>query len=174
MTAIHRREVESKRRRRRKPLIYTVSTPTKRLTPPQKRRIRSVYILARPIKKAGQLGFLSEGKFPLCHWGLLVSPYNQREMQDHIRQGTQSWGTIFEISLSLRGTHIPNIHTYSARTFSGDWQYACIAYVGETYLPNYRIFTFKSRENYLDELGAAPDDIARRGATERNQSTPEN
>lgn len=108
MTATQQRELGSRRRHRRKPTIHVVSAPWKRLAPQRGRRKRSVYILARPIKKAGQLRFLSEGKFPLCHWGLLISPYNRRQLLHHIQKGTQSWGMIFEISLSLHNTLIPN------------------------------------------------------------------
>jgi hypothetical protein len=138
MTASQQLETESKRRRRRKSHIHTVTTPLKRLAPKRERRTRSVYILARPIKKAGHLGFLSEGKFPLCHWSLLVSPYNQRELKNHIRQGIDSWGTIFEICNS-DGTHVPNVYKHSPQIFVRDWGYVCLAYVGKAHLPDYRI-----------------------------------
>lgn len=34
--------------------------------------VRHVYILAQRIMIAGVLSMLSHGKFPLCHWGILL------------------------------------------------------------------------------------------------------
>jgi hypothetical protein len=52
-------------------------------------RKRSVYILARPIKAAEKLSFLSEGKFPLCHWALLVSSHSVSELHTKTMFNTQ-------------------------------------------------------------------------------------
>jgi hypothetical protein len=141
MTAIRQLETEPKQRRRRKPPIHTASTPIKRLALKRERRARSVYILARPMKRAGYLGILTGGKFPLCHWAVLVSPHNQREFRDH-SQGIKEidcWGTMFEISADPHKVQVLNVHEYFAQHFTLDGVDVRMAYIGKTHLPDYRI-----------------------------------
>lgn len=111
------------------------------------KRRRSVYIVAKPLEGAHQLSFLSEAKFPLCHWALLISPYDERGLYDHIlcqtnRPGLSkdgSWGTLFEIFQTDSKRHKVHIVRQFGRKLSPEWSYACIAYVGETHLPDSKI-----------------------------------
>src|SRR5271154_2534051 len=64
---------------------------------------RSVYLISRPVTKAQYLRVagLSEGKFHLSHWSLLVSSHKEEALKEHIQNGSedsnQSWGSLFEI-----------------------------------------------------------------------------
>jgi hypothetical protein len=131
-------------KKQRKPLVHIVPSPIRKLVPRSERTTRSVYIVARPIKKAGKLSFLSERSLPLCHWGLLVSPYTKNELCRHLKKlshgdcniANNSWGTLFEIYQTEQGFH--ELQTISAFGPS-DWEYMCLVYVAQTQLPNYRI-----------------------------------
>jgi hypothetical protein len=39
----------------------------------RKRKKRYAYIIAYPLKIAGPASWISNGKYPLCHWGLLTT-----------------------------------------------------------------------------------------------------
>jgi hypothetical protein len=132
------------RKKRRNPQVHLVLNPVKKLVPRNERTTRSVYIVARPINKAGNLSFLSEGSLPLCHWGLLISPYNQAALRKHLKHQTiedrntisQTWGTLFEILQTGEGFHQLNTdHSFGPT----DWDYTCIVHVGTTKLLDHRI-----------------------------------
>jgi len=109
----------------------------------RKRRRRSVYIIARPTSVAGGLSSLSQGKFPLCHWGLLLSPYNEIELRTqclmlNIDENLEtSWGTLFELRRTKDGTNEPQITKFGPMELLNAWNYACIAYVGKTKVSDY-------------------------------------
>lgn len=148
MTASRKRELPSKLRiHRLKGSYYTMIMPIqKRRSARRERSTRSVYIVARPIKKAGSLSSLSEGKFSLCHWALLISPNNEKQLRSHIeRQAAScsqsrqsSWGTLFEI-FNIDGTIEVHVVEDFGRHISPDWGYACIMHLGETHLQDAKI-----------------------------------
>jgi len=47
---------------------------------------RNVYIIARPLQIAGHASSLSNGKFPVCHWGLLMTKAKQIDMYKLMRE----------------------------------------------------------------------------------------
>jgi hypothetical protein len=103
-------------------------------------RIRSLYVVARPIRKAGRLklSFLSEGSFPFCHWGLFVSYYNENELLEKMIQysedisdvGEPGMGTMFELQQTPQGNK-PNVVSDFRLSC---WEQAVYAQVGETRL----------------------------------------
>jgi hypothetical protein len=131
-------------KKRRKTPVFVVPSPIKKLAPRTERITRSVYVVGRPIKKAGKLSFLSEGSLPLCHWGLLVSPYTLTALRRHLKRQSKgdcnevngSWGTLFEISQTENGFH--QLETNNDFRPS-DWDYMCIVNVGGTTLLDHRI-----------------------------------
>jgi hypothetical protein len=132
-------------KKRRKIPGFIVPSPIRKLAPRTERTTRSVYVVARPITKAGKLSFLSEGSLPLCHWGLLVSPYTLSALRRHLKRqsngncnesGNGSWGTLFEISQTENGFH--QLETNNDFRPS-DWDYMCIVKVGGTTLLDHRI-----------------------------------
>jgi len=123
-------DLESKQNRlRRKYFINTFAIPIELISPPTNRPSRSVYIVARPITKAGYFKFLSEGKLPLCHWGLLVSRCNEVELRRHIISllesscctAKASWGTLYEI-INGHGMMVLNTNENFGVNFDHDWR----------------------------------------------------
>ena len=135
--ATRKRELLSKTRvQRRKSSLYTILITLERLK-------RSVYIVARPITKAGWFGWSSEGKLPLCHWALLISPYNENELLYRLvlqtaYRGSISWGTLFEL-LNDNGNNKVNEVKHFGRHYSAEWGYAYIMHLGETRSPDFKI-----------------------------------
>ena len=144
MTATRNCESASRLRiRRRKSSHYTAFIPIQKkhsITPNSSRRF--VYVVARPIKKARNASSLSEGKFPLCHWGLLVSPYNPRELQQCIQYRAEdctreraAWGKLFEIFDDRGIIRLRVVEHFGRRqTLMPDWGYVCIMHLGRTRL----------------------------------------
>jgi hypothetical protein len=109
----------------------------------KKRRKRSVYIIARPTTVAGALSSLSQGKFPLCHWGLLVTRHSESELKTqclllNIDDNLESWGTLFELIRTEKGNK-PQIKDFGPTELLSQWGYACIAYVGKTKSSDYAL-----------------------------------
>src|ERR1700735_5432124 len=118
-------------------------TATRRST--KARRKRSVYIVARPTTIAGNLSSLSQGKFPLCHWGLLVSAHTETELKtqclmlnfaDNDTSALERWGTLFELIRTENGNK-PQIKEFGPGDLLREWGHACIAYVGKTKSSDY-------------------------------------
>src|SRR5277367_6541797 len=120
--AVHGRR--RRRRRRRKPAQ------------------RSVYIIARPLQAAGRLSIFSDGKFPVCHWGLLVTRRSREEVLSQWMRYCETtdpsylppWGTMIELNRLPDNTNIYNVSTDFGLK---DWYAICgpsisIMYVGET------------------------------------------
>ena len=147
MAPIRKHELESTQIRRRKRSINTFPPPIEHIFPAIKHPSRSVYIVTRPLTKAGNFKFLSEGKLPLCHWGLLVSKFNPNELREQIISQSESnscaartsWGTLYEI-INGGGVMVLNRNEYFGRCFGRDWTYAIIAHVGKTHLPDSTIY----------------------------------
>jgi hypothetical protein len=103
------------------------------------RRRRAVYIIAKPVKSAGTLSFLSDGKFPFCHWGLLVTRHSRTEihalslMMRLDLLDDEPWGTLFEINRNEANESVPNIcPAFGAQELRGEWNRAFLIYVGST------------------------------------------
>lgn len=101
---------------------------------------RSVWVLAKPIDAAGPFSFLSEGKWPLCHWGVLVSEYSTVDMRimwlsrKEMHPGkTLSWGVLFELWRSPNHTNTPHMVTdFDKEYLVQYWPVSSITFVGET------------------------------------------
>src|SRR5271154_3941083 len=149
MTTIRKRTLESTQTQvgPRKRLINNHRIPLEVIFPSTNQLSRSVYIVARPVTKAGYFKPLSEGKLPFCHWALLVSEYDQTELRQHIISQTgnpsntanRSWGTLYEIT-NGDGTMVLMTNETFGRRFGHDWRYALIAHVGKTYLVDSTIY----------------------------------
>jgi hypothetical protein len=109
-----------------------------------KRQPRYVYILGRPLWMANRLGisFISDGKFALCHWGLLVTPLDLNSMIDCLREFNnikrskhQNLGTLFELVREGRVNRWRTIQNFGeGDELHTDWTTMTIAYVGTTML----------------------------------------
>jgi len=104
---------------------------------------RSVYIVSRPVTKARylHLSSLSERKFSLSHWALLISPYNEIELKQHIQsQGDSNvlWGSLFEM-FNIDG--IVDVHVVEdfGQNLPTEWRYAFMMHIGKTQLEDKEI-----------------------------------
>jgi hypothetical protein len=108
----------------------------------KRKRKRSVYIIARPLKAAGPLSVCSDGKFPVCHWGLLVTSRSREEVIVQWRKYCETtdpshlppWGTMIELSRLPDNTNVYNVSTdFGLHEWYKMWGPSIsIWYVGET------------------------------------------
>jgi hypothetical protein len=105
----------------------------------KKKSERAVYIFARSLKLAGRAGFLSDGKLPLCHWGMLVSKYNKDELKKRFERldpsKAESWGTFIELNRNPENKITHNmIRNFSAEEWYNEWKFISMVFIGETEL----------------------------------------
>jgi hypothetical protein len=96
--------------------------------------------MARPIHAAGVFSPLSEGKFPLCHWGVLVSDEKNlhqwlSERDNVVWNTTKSWGTLIELYrdplTNLNKPHI--VLDFGHFELRKEWRMFALRLVGSTY-----------------------------------------
>jgi hypothetical protein len=99
---------------------------------------RSVWVLARPTSLASILSPLSQGKYPVCHWGLLASEYRDlKELWANRGEVTTlnnaSWGTLFELFRTPDNKNIPRIiSNFGPERIFAEWSFSSIVYIGQT------------------------------------------
>jgi hypothetical protein len=111
---------------------------------------RAVWILAKPIEVPGK--FLLQDKFPLCHWGLLLSGLEASELMTQWYQWrklgqlpAESWGTLIELCRmpgNLNKYRVVN--AFGNTEISGKWKRCAIAYCGESHLSDAELSTHGS------------------------------
>lgn len=108
----------------------------------KRRKKRSVFVVARPLKVAGPLSFASEGKFPLCHWGLLISEADPTNITSRWETYCKTKdlssrpprGTLFElVRLGQRNTHNKR-EDFGLEVWDAEWGNISIQHVGKTAL----------------------------------------
>jgi|SRR5271170_2869953 len=100
---------------------------------------RSVWVLARPIRAAGDFGFLSEGKFPVCHWALLASESSaisfkvRWDSKARIKL-SESWGTLFELFRDENDKNrVHEVQHFGANMeFISEWRTVAITFIGNS------------------------------------------
>lgn len=106
-------------------------------------RPRSVFVIARPLAIASRLGvsFFSDGKFPFCHWGLLVTELEVSEIvarwrafyQNPNQDLNESWGTVFELFRTPDNRNLSHtIKEFNPGKATDNWSWMCLTQVGET------------------------------------------
>src|SRR5579862_4665818 len=119
-------------------------------------RVRSLYVVARPIRKMGRLklSFLSDGSYPFCHWGLFISPHNENDLLKNMLQQSQSiheagypgLGTMVELQQSPQGNKPNVISDFQICS----WEQAVFAYSGETEMSDEEIVEHGMKEFILE------------------------
>jgi hypothetical protein len=138
----------------------------------KRRKKRAVFVVARPLKAAGMLSFSSDGKFPICHWGLFVidtrhaqisSQWNKfRETRDPCNLPPH--GTMIELVRLPGNINSHNlIHDFGLEQWDDEWKYVAIRYVGDTYVSDGELategtltswqFVYFSKQNYANVSG---------------------
>jgi len=107
----------------------------------KKRRKRDVYIITRGLRAAGRFAPLSDGKLPLCHWGLLITSQNRLWIQTQLVRFSESngqselppWGTLFELSRTVENkvSHRKS-RGFSLQEWHKEWGTVSMTYVGTT------------------------------------------
>jgi hypothetical protein len=108
---------------------------------------RTVWVLARPIKAAQWLAFLSEGKFPLCHWAILVSDLNFVDFTVLWASKKRvcrrdSWRTLFELyrdENNINKSHMVEELGVN-REFLDEWCTVFVAFMGTTHDTDLEIY----------------------------------
>jgi hypothetical protein len=107
----------------------------------KRRKKRAVFVVARPLRAAGVLSFSSDGKFPICHWGLFTVDTRHAEISS---QWTKFRETRDPCNLPPHGTMIElvrlpgNINSHNLiddfglEQWDDEWKYVAIQYVGDT------------------------------------------
>jgi hypothetical protein len=132
----------------------------------KRRKKRSVFVIARPLQIAGPLSFSSDGKFPICHWGLFVT--------DSHADVTSRWmkyrktrnpvdlpprGTLFEL---VRGPDYKNSHNktpnFGLEEWDAEWGCVSIMYVDKT-LASDQDLSAKGNAQFLHLLKIASEII---------------
>ena len=129
---------------------------------PVESKVRHVYVLARPIKVAGVFSVLSHGKFPLCHWGVLLSeledlatmwccfpgdgqPRPRPENVHGMETTPKVWGSLFELyrdpTTNQNKPHV--VYNFGHSELHREWQFLALFKVG----------TAKIRDDELYEKG---------------------
>jgi len=107
----------------------------------KRRKKRAVFIIGRPLKLARQfsVSFVSDGKFPICHWGLFLADDRscdrawKRYRKTRDPTDLPSRGTLFEL-LRLEGdkNSCQKIEDFGLEDWEEEWDYVSITYAGET------------------------------------------
>ena len=105
----------------------------------------SVWIIARPIDLPDYISFISRGRLPFCHWGILVSHLNHSELQaewfetekmelEYRRDVMGNWGNLYELHRDPETDKtLPNVMTdFGPSSLVDEWAYAVAEYVGTT------------------------------------------
>jgi hypothetical protein len=107
----------------------------------KKRRKRDVYIVARGLRDAGRFAPWSDGKLPLCHWGLLIASQNGWWIQTQLVRFSKSngqselppWGTLFELSRTVENkVSYRKSPGFSLQEWHKEWGTVSMTYVGTT------------------------------------------
>lgn len=116
----------------------------------KRRKKRSVFVVARPLKMAGAFSFSSDGKFPLCHWGLFVADYHHSDVTSQLEAFLKSRdysnplprGTMFElVRLSDNKISHQKIEAFGLEDWQAEWGHVAMKYIGKTELTDQDLAT---------------------------------
>jgi hypothetical protein len=101
---------------------------------------RHVYLVARRIDAlAGPFEFLSDGKFPLCHWGFVLSQHNEDQLAERFDRQAKCpsssfapLGTLFELKRYPDKLWQVTMDDKFGQALPSNWSRMCIVYIGET------------------------------------------
>ena len=123
-------------------------------------RHRNVYVIARPLQSAGPASFLSEGKFPFCHWGLLVTKFKEVEMSRRIRNventvrdpsRAKPWGTLFELCRDAHDKNTYNVeYDFEGEEWYLEWKHISVAFIGNTDVSDEKLA--EEGESHIDRI----------------------
>ena len=101
----------------------------------------SVWLLARPLSWADWIiliQWVSDGKYPLCHWGVLVTPIDVTEENAFIQKladsaDTDIFGTVYELFRDASNQNSVNIkRPFTDAILRAEWPTFSAKYLGTT------------------------------------------
>jgi len=121
----------------------------------KRRKKRAVFIVGRPLKLARQfsVSFISDDKFPICHWGLFLTDDRTCDRAWKRYRNTRnpadlpSRGTLFEL-LRVEGdkNSCKKTGDFGLEDWEEEWDFVSITYAGQTSLS----------DQHLSEAGGLP------------------
>jgi hypothetical protein len=105
-------------------------------------KTRFVYVVARPLQSAGLLSLFSDGKFALCHWGVLLSRFDGLELGQLTNSSNGSsrvpCGTFIELVRCPTST-FSCIQDFDLVEFDREWAYVSAVSVGKSRISDKRL-----------------------------------
>jgi hypothetical protein len=108
-------------------------------------RVSNVWMIGRPLDFPSCISFVSRGKLPFCHWGVLVSEMSQLELEAEWCKTQTSepsgralmkavWGNMYELYRDPQtNLNKPNVVTdFGPSSLVAEWTYSVKIYVGTT------------------------------------------
>lgn len=101
----------------------------------------SVWLFTRPISLASLLSPLSQGKYPICHWGVLFSPHSVlgfnmilvRSKMSSAFNEEEVWGTLFELFRTSENINKPRlVPNFGRNHLLQEWRFASVVYIGSS------------------------------------------
>jgi hypothetical protein len=113
----------------------------------------NVWLLARPLLCTSfipPLTSLSDGKYPLCHWAVLITnlsvDYIQQHFENRYSSGGQSLGTLYELQRADSHQYSVNIIPFPASALRSEWRRVSNQWLGVTTKSNDEISVAGSRQ----------------------------
>jgi len=105
---------------------------------------KSVWLFARPLSWADfiiALQWVSDGKYPLCHWAVLVThmditandEFMRRDLAQASSSGNTDWGIMYELRRNDINQNTVNIiRPFSPAALQAEWRLFSAKYIGTT------------------------------------------
>src|SRR5271155_1658919 len=125
----------------------------------------SVWLFARPLSWADfiiALQWVSDGKYPLCHWGVLVTHLDITANDEFMRRGPHiSTSEVFDLGImyELRRNDINQntvnvIRPFSTKSLEAEWRLFSAKYIGTTETHHDQIELEGTLSDYLALIAA--------------------
>jgi len=122
----------------------------------------SVWLFARPLSWAqfiSVLQWVSDGKYPLCHWGVLVTPLDILSINSILLQtransddDTVELGNMYELVRDGHNMNSVNVERpFSLKSLNTNWQLFSAKYIETTHMTHEEI---ELEGNYCSRSGA--------------------
>ena len=110
----------------------------------QGKMTKSVWLFARPLSWADfiiALQWVSDGKYPLCHWAVLVThmditandEFMRRDLAQASSSGNTDWGIMYELRRNDINQNTVNIiRPFSPAALQAEWRLFSAKYIGTT------------------------------------------
>jgi hypothetical protein len=131
--------------------------------------IRSVWLFARPLSWADfiiALQWVSDGKYPLCHWGVLVTHLDITANDEFMRRTPHTsgidvldLGTMYELQRNdINQNTVTVTSPFSTTSLQAEWRLFSAKYIGTTEITLDQIELEGTLSSYVGELMRSNED----------------